>query len=154
MKTLGLVASIFGLLALRQPLLIILLAAAACVHMFWGRGNLEDIIEDMWVGLDKEVILSIPLFILCGSVMTRGSIAQRLEIGVALRLGRRLCHGFHQRRRQACSRMKTKRSRNTCRSFAAKAVRTIKVAIAAAPAVTPASSICTIATEASFVFGP
>lgn len=29
MKTLGLVASIFGLLALRQPLLIILLAAAA-----------------------------------------------------------------------------------------------------------------------------
>jgi C4-dicarboxylate transporter DctM subunit len=32
----------------------------------------------MWVGLDKEVILSIPLFILCGNVMTRGSIAQRL----------------------------------------------------------------------------
>jgi C4-dicarboxylate transporter DctM subunit len=62
----------------RQPLLIILLAAAGCVHLFWGRGNLEDIIEDMWVGLDKEVILSIPLFILCGSVMTRGSIAQRL----------------------------------------------------------------------------
>ena len=55
-----------------------LLAAAACVHLFWGRGNLEDIIEDMWVGLDKEVILSIPLFILCGNVMTRGSIAQRL----------------------------------------------------------------------------
>ena len=48
------------------------------MHLFWGRGNLEDIIEDMWVGLDKEVILSIPLFILCGNVMTRGSIAQRL----------------------------------------------------------------------------
>jgi C4-dicarboxylate transporter DctM subunit len=78
MKTLALVGSVLGLLALRQPLLVILLAAAACVHLFWGRGNLEDIIEDMWVGLDKEVILSIPLFILCGSVMTRGSIAQRL----------------------------------------------------------------------------
>jgi C4-dicarboxylate transporter, DctM subunit len=78
MKALGLVASLGGLLALRQPLLVILLAAAACVHLFWGRGNLEDIVEDMWVGLDKEVILSIPLFILCGSVMTRGSIAQRL----------------------------------------------------------------------------
>ena len=51
---------------------------AACVHLFWGRGRLEYIIEDMWVGLDKEVILSIPLFILCGNVMTRGSIAQRL----------------------------------------------------------------------------
>jgi C4-dicarboxylate transporter DctM subunit len=78
MKALGLVGSILGLLAVRQPLLVILLAAAACVHLFWGRGNLEDIIEDMWVGLDKEVILSIPLFILCGNVMTRGSIAQRL----------------------------------------------------------------------------
>jgi len=78
MKALGLAASIFGLLLLRQPLLVILLAAAGCVHLFWGRGNLEDIIEDMWVGLDKEVILSIPLFILCGTVMTRGSIAQRL----------------------------------------------------------------------------
>lgn len=78
MKALGLVGSILGLLAVRQPLLVILLAVAACVHLFWGRGNLEDIIEDMWVGLDKEVILSIPLFILCGNVMTRGSIAQRL----------------------------------------------------------------------------
>jgi C4-dicarboxylate transporter, DctM subunit len=78
MKALGLTGTVLGLLVLRQPLLVVLLAVAACVHMFWGRGNLEDIIEDMWVGLDKEVILSIPLFILCGSVMTRGSIAQRL----------------------------------------------------------------------------
>ena len=76
MKALGLTGTVFGLLMLRQPLLVVLLAAAGCVHTFWGRGNLEDIIEDMWVGLDKEVILSIPLFILCGTVMTRGSIAQ------------------------------------------------------------------------------
>jgi C4-dicarboxylate transporter DctM subunit len=78
MKTFALIGSVLGLLVLRQPLLVVLLAAAACVHLFWGRGHLEDIIEDMWVGLDKEVILSIPLFILCGNVMTRGSIAQRL----------------------------------------------------------------------------
>src|SRR5262245_37489230 len=78
MKALGLIASVTGLLALRQPLLVILLAAAGCVHLFWGRGNLEDIIEDMWVGPDKHVILSIPSSILCGNVMTRGSIAQRL----------------------------------------------------------------------------
>ena len=78
MKALGLTGTVFGLLMLRQPLLVVLLAAAGCVHTFWGRGNLEDIVEDMWVGLDKEVILSIPLFILCGTVMTRGSIAQRL----------------------------------------------------------------------------
>jgi len=78
MKTIGLIAVVFGSLVLRQPLLVVLLGVAACLHLLWGRGNLEDIIEDMWVGLDKEVILSIPLFILCGNVMTRGSIAQRL----------------------------------------------------------------------------
>jgi C4-dicarboxylate transporter DctM subunit len=78
MKALALVAVVLGSLVLRQPLLVVLLGAAGSVHLLWGRGNLEDIIEDMWVGLDKEVILSIPLFILCGNVMTRGSIAQRL----------------------------------------------------------------------------
>ena len=72
------VGMVFALLALRQPLLVILLSIAAVVHLKWGQGKLDFIIEDMWVGLDKEVILSIPLFILCGNVMTRGSIAQRL----------------------------------------------------------------------------
>ena len=66
------------LLALRQPLIVILLVATGFVHLVWGRGQLDYIVEDMWVGLDKELILSIPLFILCGNVMTRGSIAQRL----------------------------------------------------------------------------
>lgn len=66
------------LLLLRQPLLVILLAVAAYVHMVWGKGQLDYIVEDMWVGIDKDLILSIPLFILCGNVMTRGSIAQRL----------------------------------------------------------------------------
>jgi C4-dicarboxylate transporter DctM subunit len=66
------------LLVLRQPLLVTLLAVAAFVQIVWGRGQLDYIIEDMWVGLDKEVILSIPLFILCGNVMTKGSTAKRL----------------------------------------------------------------------------
>jgi len=78
MKAIALTGIIFASLVLRQPLLVTLLAAAGAMHAFWGRGNLEDIIEDMWVGLDKEVILSIPLFILCGGVMSRGSIAERL----------------------------------------------------------------------------
>jgi len=66
------------LLFLRQPLLVILLSATAFIHIVWGKGQLDYIIEDMWIGLDKELILSIPLFILCGNVMTSGSIAQRL----------------------------------------------------------------------------
>ena len=67
-----------GLLACASRCWWCCLRPPRCVHLLWGRGNLEDIVEDMWVGLDKEVILSIPLFILCGNVMTRGSIAQRL----------------------------------------------------------------------------
>jgi C4-dicarboxylate transporter DctM subunit len=78
MTALLLVGLVVLLLALRQPLLVILMSVAAFVHIVWGRAQLDYIIEDMWVGLDKGVILSIPLFILCGSVMTRGSIAQRL----------------------------------------------------------------------------
>ena len=66
------------LLLLRQPLLVMLLAALAVVHMIWGKGQLDYIIEDMWVSLDKELILAIPLFMLCGGVMTRGSSARRL----------------------------------------------------------------------------
>lgn len=78
MGALTLVAIVLALLVLRQPLFVILLAIAAAVQLIWGRGQLDYIIEDMWVGLDKELILSIPLFILCGSVMTRGSTAKRL----------------------------------------------------------------------------
>ena len=78
MTSVALVGLIALLLFLRQPLLVILLAVAAFVHIVWGRGQLDYIVEDMWIGLDKELILSIPLFILCGNVMTRGSIAQRL----------------------------------------------------------------------------
>ena len=81
MMGLLLAALIAALLFLRQPLVVILLAVAAYVHLVWGRGELDYIVEDMWIGLDKELILSIPLFILCGNVMTRGSIALRL-IGI------------------------------------------------------------------------
>ena len=72
---LGLVLALFWL---RQPLVVVLLAAAAFVQFAWGKGQLDYILEDMWVALDKELILSIPLFILCGNVMTRGSTAKRL----------------------------------------------------------------------------
>ncbi|MCA0247097.1 MAG: TRAP transporter large permease subunit [Proteobacteria bacterium] len=78
MTTFALVGLVLVLLFLRQPLLIILLSITGYIHLVWGRGQLDYIVEDMWVGLDKELILSIPLFILCGNVMTRGSIAQRL----------------------------------------------------------------------------
>src|SRR5260221_81221 len=46
--------ALLGLLALllflRQPLLVILLSAAAFIHLVWGRGQLDYIVEDMWIG--------------------------------------------------------------------------------------------------------
>lgn len=93
MTALLIAAAVGLLLTLRQPLLVILLAVAAIVHLGWGSGRLDYIIEDMWVGLDKELILSIPMFMLCGSVMTRGSTARRL-IAVMDALTRRLPGGL------------------------------------------------------------
>ncbi|SDE61420.1 TRAP transporter large permease [Ruegeria marina] len=71
-------ALILALLVLRQPLTVILIAAIAYVHMVWGHGYLDYIIEDMWTSLNKELILSVPLFLLCGAVMTEGTAARRL----------------------------------------------------------------------------
>lgn len=76
--TLGLIVLIFGALALRVNIAAILLAVGAYVHWFWGDAELVYIIEDMWSAIDKEVLLSIPLFLLCGSVMGKGAIAERL----------------------------------------------------------------------------
>jgi C4-dicarboxylate transporter DctM subunit len=42
-------------------------------------------IQDIWSALDREILLSIPMFLLAGAVMTRGTIARRLvRIMVAL----------------------------------------------------------------------
>ena len=78
MNAIFILGLVLAMLVIRQPLLVTLLAVSAAVQLIWGRGQLDYIIEDMWVGLDKEVILSIPLFILCGNVMTKGTTAKRL----------------------------------------------------------------------------
>jgi C4-dicarboxylate transporter DctM subunit len=72
------VVLVLALLVLRQPLLVILLALAALIHLQWGQGRPEYIAEDMWNALDKELVLAIPIFLLCGQVMSRGGTALRL----------------------------------------------------------------------------
>lgn len=76
--SLALIAIILVMLALRQPLVSMLLVGIAFAHLVWGQGKLDYVIEDMWVSLDKETLLAIPMFLLCGGVMTRGSTAKRL----------------------------------------------------------------------------
>ncbi len=74
-----------ALLALRVNLVVVLLVIGGYIHLVWGDAELLYVVEDMWIALDKEVLLSIPLFLICGAVMGRGAIAARLiEIMTAI----------------------------------------------------------------------
>ena len=68
-----------ALLFLRQPVVLLLAAATAFTHAWFARNSsVEYLIQDMWFTADREVLLAIPMFVLAGALMTRGSIAQRL----------------------------------------------------------------------------
>lgn len=66
------------LLILRLELVLVLMFVAASAQLIWGGGALEYFLQDMWSTMDRELLLSVPLFILVGAVMSRGSIAARL----------------------------------------------------------------------------
>lgn len=78
METLGLFALFAVLLVLRQSVILILLTATAYVHLVWGDGIITYLIEDIWTAMDNSVLLAIPMFIIAGALMSRGSIAERL----------------------------------------------------------------------------
>jgi C4-dicarboxylate transporter DctM subunit len=73
-----LAAIILALVVLRQPIVLILGIALAYVHVFMTRSSPEFLIQDLWIAVDREVLLSIPLFVFAGLIMARGSIAQKL----------------------------------------------------------------------------
>lgn len=78
MEWILLLVIILALLALRQSLVLVLAVATAYVHAFIADSKIQFLIQDFWFTVDREVLLSIPLFILAGNIMSRGSIAQRL----------------------------------------------------------------------------
>lgn len=78
MVWLGLLALVLILLVLRQSLVLVLAVATAYVHVFIADSKIEFLIQDFWFTVDREVLLSVPLFMLAGNVMSRGSIAKRL----------------------------------------------------------------------------
>jgi C4-dicarboxylate transporter DctM subunit len=78
MLVIALIALIIFLLAFRQNIILILLTATAYIHLVWGDGRVSYLVEDMWVSLNNEVLLAIPMFIAAGSVLSRGAIARRL----------------------------------------------------------------------------
>lgn len=69
---------ILVLLVLRQSLVLVLAVATAYIHTFVAKSQIEFLIQDFWFTVDREVLLSIPLFMLAGNIMSRGSIAKRL----------------------------------------------------------------------------
>jgi C4-dicarboxylate transporter, DctM subunit len=69
---------IVALILLRQNIILTLAVAVAFIHTFMAKSKPEFLIQDIWFTVDREVLLSIPMFIVAGMVMARGSIAARL----------------------------------------------------------------------------
>ncbi|PHP65434.1 C4-dicarboxylate ABC transporter permease [Zhengella mangrovi] len=93
MAAILLVLLVLVMLILRQNIIVVLLGSAAYVHVVWGDGHLEYLAEDLWISLDNALLLAIPMFLLAGNVMTRGSIAKRL-IDMAIAVTRPLPGGL------------------------------------------------------------
>jgi C4-dicarboxylate transporter DctM subunit len=78
LSALLLAAIAFGLLALRQYVVVVLFAAAVYVYLVWGDGRIDNILIDGWDALNQDVLLPIPLYMLAGAIMAEGAIAERL----------------------------------------------------------------------------
>ncbi|WP_372572320.1 TRAP transporter large permease [Ruegeria jejuensis] len=74
----GLATIFFGLSWLRQPLPLVLICCSIFALMVWGDGQPVYLFEDMWAAIDSPFLLSIPMFLVAGALMSRGSIAERL----------------------------------------------------------------------------
>lgn len=76
------VLSLIISLAFGLPLFVILGTLAAICYITVSEETLAVVVGDIFYAADKEILLAIPLFILAGQIMTKGSISQRL-IGFA-----------------------------------------------------------------------
>jgi C4-dicarboxylate transporter DctM subunit len=75
---LGLLVLVIVLFVLRQNLLVVLGSATAYAYLVFGSGAISNIVVDAWEAANKEVLLSVPLYILAGSIMSQGVMAGRL----------------------------------------------------------------------------
>ncbi len=74
----GLAVLVLAMFALRQNLIVVLGVATAYVYLVFGDGAVSNIVVDAWEAANKEILLSIPLYILAGNIMSRGVMAARL----------------------------------------------------------------------------
>lgn len=54
------------MLVLRQNLIVILMVLGGAVQLFYSDGELMFMAEDFWAALDREALLSIPVFCFAG----------------------------------------------------------------------------------------
>jgi C4-dicarboxylate transporter DctM subunit len=71
-------AAAFALLALRQPIIIVLAAIALIAYGVLQDGDPLYVAYDIWRAVNQEILLAIPLFMLAGAIMSKGTIAKRL----------------------------------------------------------------------------
>lgn len=74
----GLAVLVLVMFTLRQNLIVVLGLATAYVYLVFGDGAISNIVVDAWEAANKEILLSIPLYILAGNIMSRGVMAARL----------------------------------------------------------------------------
>jgi C4-dicarboxylate transporter DctM subunit len=78
MQAIILLAIVLALLVLRQNVILILLVVTAYIQVVWSGGSVLYVIEDLWSSMDNHVLLAIPMYIIAGKLMARGSIARDL----------------------------------------------------------------------------
>ena len=78
MTTFLLPVIVIVLFLLRQNLIVILGTATAYAYWAFGDGVISNIVVDAWDAANRDILLSIPLFILAGNIMSRGGMATRL----------------------------------------------------------------------------
>ena len=69
-----------GLLLLRQNIVVLLGVATFSAYYFWGDGELMNVVYDMWDASNRELLLSVPLYVLAGAIMSQGASAARLVL--------------------------------------------------------------------------
>lgn len=74
----GIAVIAVALVVLGAPLFVVLGVVTLGSVYFLGDGFLVSIMEDMYYVVDKDVMLSIPFFIIAGAIMTAGGISRRL----------------------------------------------------------------------------
>ncbi len=78
MATIILILAVVALIFIRQAAFIVITVVLALVYLMFGDGSLVDIMQDMFGALNHDLLVAIPLFILAGSIMSKGSLAGRL----------------------------------------------------------------------------